>query len=249
MKLVRCEYNQKRYLGQLEGEEIRTLKGKLSTLKPAGERFPLKKVRLLVPCEPTKIVAVGKNYVEHVKEFSGEIPKEPILFLKPTTALLPTEDEIVYPALTQRVDYEAELGVVIKRRIKGISPEKARGVILGYTCVNDVTARDLQKRDGQWTRAKSFDTFAPVGPWIVTDINPNDLKVESFLNGVLRQSGRTSQMIFGINTLISFISSVMTLEPGDLIATGTPAGIGPMQRGDLIEVSIEGIGTLRNRVV
>jgi 2-keto-4-pentenoate hydratase/2-oxohepta-3-ene-1,7-dioic acid hydratase in catechol pathway len=194
-------------------------------------------------------VAVGKNYVEHVKEFSGEIPKEPILFLKPASALLPTEGEIVYPTLAQRVDYEAELGVVIKHRTRGIPPEQAGEVILGYTCVNDVTARDLQKRDGQWTRAKSFDTFAPVGPWIVTDLDPNDLKIESFLNGIPKQSGRTSQMIFGINTLISFISSVMTLEPGDLIATGTPAGVGPMQRGDLIEVSIEGIGTLRNRVV
>ena len=249
MKIIRFESDQNTFMGELKGEKIHVLTGNLSSLKAEEKIFDLQKVRLLVPCQPTKIIAVGKNYLEHIKEFSGETPKEPILFMKPPTALLPTEGDIIYPEMARRVDYEAELGVVMKAKAKGISPEEVEKHILGYTCVNDVTARDLQKKDGQWTRAKSFDTFAPIGPWIVTDLNPFDLKIESALNGELRQSGRTSQMLFNIRELISFISRVMTLEPGDVVATGTPSGIGPMRRGDFIEVTIEGIGTLRNRVV
>jgi 2-keto-4-pentenoate hydratase/2-oxohepta-3-ene-1,7-dioic acid hydratase in catechol pathway len=176
------------------------------------------------------------------------IPDTPIIFLKPPTSVIGPDDSIRYPETSSRVDYEAELGIIIKDRAKDIRPEDASRHILGYTCANDVTARDLQKKDGQWTRAKSFDTFCPFGPWIETELDPDDLLVESFLNGARRQSSRTSQLIFKTNHLVSFISQVMTLYPGDLIITGTPAGIGPMERGDEIEVRIEGIGSLKNTV-
>jgi len=249
MKIVRFEFEGKICIGEWGEEEIRELTGDLSSLKPNGKSYHSKKVRLLAPCVPSKIIAVGKNYPSHVKELSSPTPKEPILFIKPASALLPPNGNIIYPSMSKRVDFEAELGVVIKQRIQGISSEDIDSVILGYTCINDVTARDLQKKDGQWTRAKSFDTFAPVGPWIVTDLNPVNLRVESYLNGERRQSGWTSEMLFDIKTLIRFISNVMTLEPGDLIATGTPAGIGPMKRGDTIEIRIDEIGTLKNQVV
>ena len=249
MKIVRFEIEGKIGIGEWEKEEIRELTGDLSSLKPKGKSYHPKKVRLITPCVPSKIIAVGKNYPSHVKELSSPTPMEPILFLKPTSALLPPNGNIIYPSMSKRVDFEAELGVVIKQRVRGISSEDVDSVILGYTCINDVTARDLQKKDGQWTRAKSFDTFAPVGPWIVTDLNPVDLRVESYLNGERRQSGRISELLFDIKTLICFISNIMTLEPGDLIATGTPAGIGPMKRGDTIEIRIDGIGTLKNQVV
>ena len=248
MKIVRFECEGKIGIGEWDEGGIRELTGDLSSLELTGKRFHSEKVLLLAPCMPSKIIAVGKNYPSHVKELSSPTPQEPILFMKPTSALLPPNGDIIYPSMSRRVDFEAELGVVIKQRVQGI-PEDIDSVILGYTCINDVTARDLQKKDGQWTRAKSFDTFAPVGPWIVTDINPGDLCVESYLNGERRQSGRTSEMLFDIPTLIRFISGVMTLEPGDLIATGTPAGIGPMKRGDTIEIRIDEIGTLKNQVV
>jgi 2-keto-4-pentenoate hydratase/2-oxohepta-3-ene-1,7-dioic acid hydratase in catechol pathway len=205
-------------------------------------------VRLLAPVAPSKIIAVGLNYRDHALELGMRPPENPILFLKPPTTVIGPGEPIVYPAMSRQVDYEAELGIVIKDRIHRIIPEDARKHILGYTCVNDVTARDLQKADGQWTRAKSFDTFCPVGPWIETDLVPDDLLVESYLNGERAQSARTSQFIFGIDYLLSFISQIMTLEPGDLILTGTPAGIGPMQAGDEVEVRIEGIGSLMNKV-
>jgi 2-keto-4-pentenoate hydratase/2-oxohepta-3-ene-1,7-dioic acid hydratase in catechol pathway len=172
----------------------------------------------------------------------------PIIFLKPPTSVIGPDEVITYPAMSAQVDYEAELGVVIKDSTRNIKPEEARDHILGYTCVNDVTARDLQKKDGQWTRAKSFDTFCPLGPWIETDLDPADLLVEAYLNGERRQSSRTSQFIFSVHQLISFISEIMTLYPGDLVITGTPPGVGPMKPGDAIEVRIEGIGSLTNRV-
>ena len=249
MKIVRFEFDEKIKIGDWGEEGIRELTGDLSSLKPNGKTFPSEKVRLLVPCVPSKIIAVGKNYPSHVKELSSPTPKEPILFLKPPSALLPQNGNIVYPTMSKRVDFEAELGVVIKKRVQGFSSEDIDSVILGYTCINDVTARDLQKTDGQWTRAKSFDTFAPVGPWIVTDLNPVNLRVESYLNGKRKQSGLVSELLFDILTLIRFISTVMTLEPGDIIATGTPAGIGPMKKGDTIEIRIDEIGTLKNQVV
>jgi len=212
----------------------------------AGSEIEVK--RLLAPALPGKIVAVGLNYRDHAREMGIETPKEPILFLKPAGSVVGPGQDIIYPSQSSRVDYEAELGVVILKRCKNVRADQAREVILGYTCFNDVTARDLQVLDGQWTRAKSFDTFCPIGPWIETDLDPGDLLVESYLNGERRQSSRTSQFIFGVDHLVSFISQVMTLEPGDLIITGTPAGIGPMQAGDEVEVRIEGIGSLKNRV-
>jgi 2-keto-4-pentenoate hydratase/2-oxohepta-3-ene-1,7-dioic acid hydratase in catechol pathway len=205
-------------------------------------------IRLLAPCVPTKVIAVGLNYRDHAGELGMAVPETPILFLKPPTTVIGPDDDIRFPPMSRQVDYEGELGVVIKDRVSRIAPAEARQHILGYTCANDVTARDLQKKDGQWTRAKGFDTFCPVGPWIETDLDPNDLQIETYLNGELRQSSRTSQFVFGVDNLVSFISQVMTLEPGDLIITGTPAGIGPMQRGDSVEVRIEGIGSLVNRV-
>lgn len=210
---------------------------------------PLAGLALLPPVMPSKIVAIGRNYRAHAKEMGGEVPAEPLLFLKPSTAVIGPEEAIQYPATSTQVDYEAELAVVIKTRASRINPEEAKAAILGYTCFNDVTARDLQRKDRQWTRAKSFDTFAPLGPCIVTDLDPGQLVVEAYVNGERRQSASTSEMVFSVYDLVSAISQVMTLLPGDVIATGTPEGVGPLRRGDLVEVVIEGIGRLRNRVV
>ena len=195
-------------------------------------------VQLLPPVSPSKIVAVGRNYADHAKELGNEAPAEPILFLKPPSALLPPNGTIVRPPQSQRVDYEGELAVVIGEG----------GKVLGYTCANDVTARDLQKKDVQFTRAKSFDTFLPLGPCIETDANPNDLRLTTRVNGATKQDGRTSMMVFDCAFLVAYISSVMTLLPGDVILTGTPAGVGPLAAGDVVEVEIERIGVLRNVV-
>ncbi|NQE45825.1 putative 2-keto-3-deoxyxylonate dehydratase [ANME-1 cluster archaeon GoMg2] len=197
---------------------------------------------------PTKIVLVGLNYRDHAKELGMPLPAEPILFMKPVTALIGPEESIIYPSQATRVDYEAELAVIVKDVCKDIEPEEVIEHVEGFTCLNDVTARDIQKRDVQWTRAKSFDTFCPIGPEIVTNVEPNNLKIQSFLNGELRQDSNTANFIFSMEELVSFISHVMTLTPGDIIATGTPGGIGAMNRGDTIEIRIEGIGTLRNYV-
>ena len=249
MRLVRFQVQGRPARGVLEGGEIIELDGDGYSM-PSSRRavHRASSVELLAPCVPTKIVAVGLNYRDHAKELGMAVPEAPILFLKPPTAVLGPGRAIVYPAMSRQVDYEAELGIVIKDRVSGVSPARVRPHILGYTCVNDVTARDLQKQDGQWTRAKSFDTFCPVGPWIETDLDPDDLLVESYLNGERRQSSRTSQFVFGVDRLVSFISQVMTLEPGDIIITGTPGGIGPMEPGDEVEVRIEGIGSLKNTV-
>jgi 2-keto-4-pentenoate hydratase/2-oxohepta-3-ene-1,7-dioic acid hydratase in catechol pathway len=214
----------------------------------------LDQVRLLAPCQPSKIVALGKNYAAHAREMaakgmSSEVPSEPLIFLKPPSAVIGPGEAIVYPAMSQQVDYEAELVVVIGRRAKSVAQGEARSYVLGYTCGNDVTARDLQKKDGQWTRGKGFDTFCPLGPWIVTNPDPANLHLETRVNGVVRQSGVTSDLIFGVEVLVSHISQIMTLEPGDVIMTGTPAGVGPLVPGDVVEVEIEGIGVLRNPVV
>ncbi len=197
---------------------------------------------------PTKIVLVGLNYRDHAKELEMPLPAEPILFMKPVTALIGPEESICYPSQATRVDYEAELAVIVKDVCKDIEPEEVIEHVEGFTCLNDVTARDIQKRDVQWTRAKSFDTFCPIGPRIVTDVEPNNLKIQSFLNGELRQDSNTANFIFKVEELVSFISQVMTLMPGDIIATGTPSGIGAMNKGDTVEIRIEGIGTLRNYV-
>jgi 2-keto-4-pentenoate hydratase/2-oxohepta-3-ene-1,7-dioic acid hydratase in catechol pathway len=213
-----------------------------------GEVLALQDVQLLTPCQPSKIVCVGLNYVKHAQELKMPLPEEPILFLKPPSAVLAPGGHIVYPACSSQVDYEGELAVVIGKRCKNVPAREAESHILGYTCFNDVTARDLQRRDSQWTRAKSFDTFAPFGPWIAR-IDPSDVDIETRVNGRVVQKSNTSDLIFDVPRLLEFISGVMTLEPGDVIATGTPPGVGPLQKGDCVEVEIEGIGILKNFVV
>jgi len=198
---------------------------------------------------PKKIVLVGLNYKDHAKELGMDIPDDPIIFIKPTSSLIGPNQNIIYPEGVERLDYEAELAIVIKKKAKNIVIEEASDYILGYTCLNDVTARNLQEKDGQWTRAKSFDTFCPVGPCIETDLDPKDLKIRSYLNGRLKQNSSTSNFIFSAKFLISYISKIMTLQPEDIISTGTPSGVGPMQKGDTIKIEIEGIGSLENYVV
>jgi 2-keto-4-pentenoate hydratase/2-oxohepta-3-ene-1,7-dioic acid hydratase in catechol pathway len=203
----------------------------------------------VINIKPSKIICVGLNYRDHAEELKMEIPEHPIIFLKPPTTLINNGEAIIYPeSQTQELHYEAELAIVINDKIHQIKAEEAARHIFGYTCANDVTARDLQRVDGQWTRAKSFDTFCPVGPRIVSDINPDDLAIKLYLNGELKQSSRTSRMIFKPAHLVSFISRIMTLLPEDIILTGTPPGVGPMQAGDKVEVEIEGIGRLTNYV-
>jgi len=212
----------------------------------------LSAVRLLAPVEPSKIVCIGRNYREHAKELNHPVPTEPLFFLKPPSSVIATGDEIRRPnVLSQRVDYEGELGVVIGKGCYRLrASDDVRPYILGYTCINDVTARDLQEKDGQWTRAKGFDTFCPVGPVVAEGLDPwKGVSVQASVNSKLRQSGNTVDFLFPLDVLIRFISQVMTLNPGDLIATGTPAGVGPLQAGDTVEVTIEGIGTLTNSVV
>ncbi len=212
------------------------------------EVFEGDNVTLKAPVEPSKIICIGLNYHAHVaaSQSADKAPEHPLIFLKPPSAVIGPNENIVYPPQSQRVDYEAELGVVIGKTVRNTTADKSMEYVFGFTCVNDVTARDLQKMDGQWSRAKGFDTFCPVGPWVVTGVDWKDLLVEGILNGEVKQSGRTSQMIFNIPYLVSYISSIMTLYPGDLISTGTPSGIAPMKAGDRIEVRIEQIGTLVN---
>ena len=208
----------------------------------------LDRLDLMAPVRPGKIVAVGRNYADHAKELGNAPPPEPIIFLKPPSALLDPEATIVRPPASQRVDFEGELVIVIGKRARNVPAAQWRDVVLGFTCANDVTARDLQKRDVQFTRGKSFDTFCPLGPCIETDLDPADLQLSTRVNGQARQHESTSKMIFGCGFLVEFISTIMTLDPGDIILTGTPAGVGPLQSGDVVEVEIAGIGTLRNRV-
>jgi 2-keto-4-pentenoate hydratase/2-oxohepta-3-ene-1,7-dioic acid hydratase in catechol pathway len=249
MKLVRFAFNDRELPGILTNGEVVELSGGLLSSPARGAMsHALSHVRLIAPCAPSKIIAVGLNYRDHADELNLPVPEDPIIFIKPPTSVIGPGAAIQYPAMSSQVDFEAELGVVIRDHVKNIRPEEAAGHILGYTCANDVTARDLQKKDVQWSRAKSFDTFCPIGPWIETELDPGDLLIESYLNGERRQSSRTSRFIFGIDYLVSYISRIMTLYPGDLIITGTPAGIGPMRPGDEIEVRIDGIGSLKNVV-
>ena len=217
-----------------------------------GNRYPLAEVRLLAPVLPSKVVAVDRNYPPGLDgpELDGEAPPEPVLFLKPSTSVTGPGDAIKYPVkLTERVDFEGELAVIIGRLCRGVPPERAEEVIFGYTCANDVTARDLQARDGQWTRAKGFDTFCPLGPWMETGTNPADLGLTTTVNRAVRQQARTSELLWKVPELIAYVSQVMTLLPGDILLTGTPAGVGPLTSGDQVSVTIESIGTLTNRVV
>ena len=209
---------------------------------------PLEAVRLLAPILPSKIICVGRNYAAHAKEHDADIPEVPLIFLKPPSAIIDPGGTILLPPQSQQVEHEAELVVVIGKRGRWISLNEARSYVFGYTIGNDVTARDLQRRDGQWTRGKGFDTFCPFGPWIETDFDPADVLVTCHVNGEMRQMASTQDMIFDINQLITFVSSVMTLEPGDLLFTGTPAGVGPLRPGDKVEVKIDHLGTLQNFV-
>lgn len=212
---------------------------------------PLASVRLLPPVRPSKIICVGRNYLDHAKELGNDAPKEPLIFFKPPSSIIAQNEKIVRPAVSERVDFEGELAVVIKKNCRNMADgHDVRPFILGYTCANDVTARDLQKADGQWTRAKGFDTFCPVGPVVTDEIDPwQGLSVETRVNGAVKQSGNTNSFIFPLDVVIRYISRVMTLLPGDLICTGTPAGVGPLVAGDTVEVSIKGIGMLKNAVV
>lgn len=208
-----------------------------------------KNTKFLPPCNPTKIICVGLNYKDHAQELNFPIPKYPIIFLKPPSAIIGHKDKIIYPKGVKRLDYEAELAVVMKKRAKNISPNQVKNYILGYTCFNDVTARDLQKQDGQWTRAKSFDTFAPIGPWIVSkDLDISNLNISTILNGRVVQNSNTKNFIFKMEYVVSFVSKIMTLYPQDVISLGTPPGVGKMKRGDCVIVKIERIGELVNYV-
>lgn len=241
----------KTYYGLLEGTRVQPLSGPpWLEGQPVGESRAGEELKLIAPVEPSKIVCIGLNYHAHVQASysADEAPENPLIFLKPPSAIIGPEDLIHHPPASERVDYEAELGVVIGRTARKVAQSEADNYIFGLTCANDVTARDLQKKDGQWSRAKGFDTFCPIGPWIVTGIDYRDLLVEGVLNGKVMQSGRTAQMIFPIDFLISYVSSVMTLNPGDLICTGTPSGISPMKSRDTIEVRIEHVGSLVNHM-
>src|ERR1044072_2754755 len=244
---------QRAAFGVIEGEEIFRLEGDLSagnlSLERAEPSIRISDAQLLPPVVPSKIVCVGRNYREHAAELGNAMPSEPLLFLKAPSTIIGDGETIELPELSQRVEHEGELAVVIGRRCRRLSTsEDPLTYVLGYTCLNDVTARDLQRRDVQFTRGKSFDTFCPVGPYIVTGLDPLDLSVDTRVNGEVRQSARASALAFPVPEIIRYISHAMTLEPGDLIATGTPAGVGPLQAGDVCEVEVEGIGTLRNTV-
>lgn len=237
-----------------ESDRIFVLRGDplFSEINLSGEVYDLDEVRLLSPVIPrSKVVGVGKNYLDHVKEFDGEVPKEPILFIKPNTAVIGPDDPIVLPNWSHHIDHEAELAVVIKTIVKDIEPDQVDEVVLGYTVANDVTARDIQREDGQWTRAKGFDTACPLGPWITVDpeLDIDNLQVSASVDGQLRQNASTAEMIVPVRELVSFISKSFTLLPGDVIITGTPAGVGPLQPGERVDVSVSGIGTLSNPVV
>ena len=250
MKIIRFYKDSKIQYGILHDNSVQVIEGEpFDGIKTTDTRYNPGELRLLAPCVPSKIVALGVNYRSHAKEMGSTLPEAPLIFIKPPTSVIGPEDNIIYPPSSTRVDYECELGVVIKKEARQVSEEDSLSYVLGYTCFNDVTARDLQRKDGQWTRAKSFNTFAPAGPCIETELDPGNVPVETYLNGECKQQGNTSDLIFSVPEQISFISQVMTLLPGDIIATGTPSGIGPMQPGDTVEIRIAPIGILRNYVV
>ena len=251
MRLLRFRFGDRIATGAVDrgSDVVRVLQGTFfEDPLPTGEEVPLDDVRLLAPVLPSKLVCVGKNYAAHAAEFDQSVPEEPLLFLKPSTAVIGPSEPIRLLPISKRIDYEGELAVVIGRLARNIRAEDAYKVILGYTCANDVTLRDLQRMDDQWARAKGFDGSCPLGPWIETDLDPNDAHLETRLNGEVRQNGRTSDMVFGVATLIEYITSFMTLLPGDALLTGTPEGVGKLEPGDVVEVEVDGVGTLRNEV-
>ncbi len=251
MKIYRYKHKGKAYYGILKEENLHPVEGSIFRkyrVKKTG--LPISEAILLPPVVPSKIVAVGANYKNHAMEMGRPLPEEPLIFLKPPSAVVGPNDIIIYPKMSKRVDFEGELALVMKKRARQLDEDMdVEDYVLGYTCFNDVTARDLQIKDGQFTRAKSFDTFAAVGPCVVTDLQPSGLRIKTFLNGKLKQSSSLKNMIFTVPFLVRFISRIMTLEPGDIITTGTPAGVGPMFPGDRVDVQIEGIGVLSNTVM
>jgi len=251
MRIVRFQIpdSKKPKYGWLLDDKVGEISGNIFGRYQRKEALtPLSDVKLLAPSEPTKIVCVGRNYVEHAKELGNEAPKVPLIFLKPPSSIISNGETILLPPQSAQVEHEAELVVVIGKRGRHVTAENAKKIILGYTVGNDVTARDLQKSDGQWTRAKGFDTFCSFGPWIDTDFDPSDAVVTCRVNGQMRQMASTRDMVFNVGVLIAFITSIMTLEPGDLIFTGTPAGVGELKDGDEVSVEIEGLGIIKNKV-
>jgi 2-keto-4-pentenoate hydratase/2-oxohepta-3-ene-1,7-dioic acid hydratase in catechol pathway len=249
MKIVRVQLGDEIAYGAVEEDGIRIHLGTpFVAWEPQETVVPFEEARLLSPVFPTKVVCVGRNYAEHAAERHAEVPMQPILFLKPSTAVIGPHDPIHLLPISKRVDYEGELAVVIGRLARGVRAEEAFRVILGYTCANDLTLRDLQHTKDQWARAKGFDGSCPLGPWIETELDPTDVRVETRLNGEVRQAGQTTDMVFGVATLIEYVTEFMTLLPGDVILTGTPEGVGPLAPGDLVEVEVDGVGTLANPV-
>ncbi len=253
-RIVRATHEDQAVWGVIDGDEVRQLVGSpFEGDVTAGETIgPLAETRLLAPTVPTKVICVGRNYAAHAAELSNEVPEQPLLFLKPPSSVIGPRAAVVLPPLSDKVEHKSELALVIGKKCRNLSEEEAWDVVLGVTCANDVTARDLQRSDKQWTRGKGFDTFCPIGPWIVTGLSRDDvadLRVSCRVNGVERQSGRTSAMVFPPAFLLSFITAVMTLEPGDLVLTGTPAGVGPLVPGNVVDVEVENIGVLSNPVI
>lgn len=251
MRFLRYQYRlEPAHYGWLHEDMVGPIEGEpFGEFKRQEASLAIDQVRFLPPVQPSKIICIGRNYVAHAKEHDAEVPEVPLLFLKPPSSLIGHGGTIVLPPQSQQVEHEAELVVVMGKHGRWIPPEETLDYVLGYTIGNDVSARDLQRRDGQWTRAKGFDTFCPVGPWIETEFDPADAVIECIVNGELRQMASTRDMVFSVRQLIAFASSVMTLEPGDLLFTGTPAGVGALRPGDQVDVRIEGLGILSNRVV
>lgn len=250
MKLIQfnSQKNEKRN-GWIMDDRVGLIEGDIfNEYRRLEPTIPIKKVQMLAPVGPSKIICLGRNYLEHAKEHGAEIPEIPLLFLKPPSSIIGNEQDIILPEFSGQVEHEAELAVIIGKKGRWINPSEANEYILGFTIANDVTARDLQRKDGQWSRAKGFDTFCPLGPWIETDIDPSDLLITCRVNGELRQMASTKEMIFSVPKIVSYISNIMTLLPGDVILTGTPAGVGELEDGDQVEIEIDGIGLLKNRV-
>ncbi len=250
MKYVRVNHQDHAHWGRVEGGAVRLIAGApWEDERPTGPSLALEGIKLLPPATPSKIIAIGRNYAEHAAEFGNEVPQEPMIFSKVVSSLIGPGQAVRLPGWVGRVDHEAELGVLIGRKVRKVSPDEARAAVFGVTCLNDVSARVIQKKDIRFTRAKGFDTFCPLGPWLVTGLDYEDLAVRALVNGQVKQNSRTSKMIFSVPHLISFISQAMTLMPGDMIATGTPEGVSPLSPGDVVTVEIEGIGRLENPVV
>ncbi len=245
----RVKKDGKIYTVLLENGKIYEATGDIgSGLVRTDREFARQEISFVAPVEPKKIVAVGKNYFAHIQEFDANVPESPIIFLKPSTAVIGPNEEIIRPSISQRVDYEGEMALVVKKRARNVKAADYKDYVLGYTILNDVTARDLQFADGQWTRGKGFDTFAPIGPVITDEVDPEHLSIQTKLNGVAVQDSNTEKFIFSLGEIFAFVTRFTTLEPGDVLTTGTPEGVGPMVDGDVVEITIDGIGTLRNTV-